>query len=224
MRGSSLSRTNEAQPVIVVFIIQEGVRTVDRAYTQPLRDVGPVAAEPVSGTYHDLAGWTGIAMDSPPCQVAGLANPRFPIYLDAYDVEAQRKAYDVFAQATHDNAEFANSLFMFEAYSTQGVGQVPDASTAFAYRGDRLLTAPLITYEPAGAERDKKAAALGQRLRSILHEASGRRDMHAYVNYAYGDETPQQWYGSAKWRQDKLRGLKAKYDPEGRFSFYAPLA
>lgn len=217
-------RADQAQPVVVVFVIQEGVRVVDKAYTQPLRDVGPVSATPVAGTYHDLAEWTGIALDSPPCQVAGLSNPRFPLYLDAYDVAAQREAYDVFAKGTHDNAEFANSLFMFEAYSLQGVRAVADGSTAFAFRGDSLLTAPLITYEPRGGDLDGKAAALGEELRSILHRASGRKEMHAYVNYAYGDETKREWYGGAAWRQDKLRRLKDKYDPEGHFNFYAPLA
>lgn len=29
-------------------------------------------------------------------------------------------------------------------------------------------------------------------------------------------------YGHEQWRQDKLKALKTKYDPKGKFSFYAP--
>jgi hypothetical protein len=32
------------------------------------------------------------------------------------------------------------------------------------------------------------------------------------------------WYGSEQWRQVKLRELKDKYDPNRKFSFYAPIA
>ncbi|UNI13778.1 hypothetical protein JDV02_000487 [Purpureocillium takamizusanense] len=212
------------KPVIIFYIIQEGVKEVDPAYTKPFHDIGPAVKDPASGTYTDLAAWTGIALDSPPCQNAGLANPRFPIYLETYNVAAQKKVYDIFASATQQNPEFAHSLFMFEGYAEQGVRAIPDESSAFAFRGDNLLAAPLITYKPAGADLDQKAKALGEQLRSILQQASGRKELHTYVNYAYGSETKQQWYGGDKWRQDKLSALKKKYDPNGRFNFYAPVA
>ncbi|KAJ6446844.1 FAD binding domain-containingprotein [Purpureocillium lavendulum] len=212
------------KPVIIFYIIQEGVKSVDPVYTKPFHDIGPAVIQPASGTYKDLAAWTGIALDSPPCQNVGNANPRFPIYLDTYNVASQKKIYDIFAAATKQGSDFANSLFMFEGYSEQGVQAIPDQASAFAFRGDNLLAAPLIIYQPAGAELDKKAKALGDQLRSVLQQGSGRTELHTYVNYAYGSETKQQWYGSAKWRQDKLSALKKKYDPKGRFSFYAPVA
>ncbi|KAJ0331349.1 hypothetical protein COL5a_002890 [Colletotrichum fioriniae] len=97
-------------------------------------------------------------------------------------------------------------------------------STAFAYRSDNLLFAPLITYSPNGTELDQKAATLGNQLRDIIHEGSGRTEQHVYLNYAFGDEGPKEWYGSEQWRQDRLKSLKTKYDPNGKFSFYGPIA
>lgn len=179
---------------------------------------------PISGTYKDLAGWTGIATTSPPCQKAGLANPRFPIYLQSYNVEAQTKAYKAFAAATAGSSPFNGSLFMFEGYSVQGVQAIDSKSSAFAFRDAHLLGAPLITYKPNGADLDKKAKDLGNQLREILHQASGLTDVRAYVNYAYGNEDPKVWYGSEKWRQDRLAALKKKYDPSGKFSFFGPIA
>ncbi|KNG91157.1 FAD-dependent oxygenase [Aspergillus nomiae NRRL 13137] len=211
-------------PVILFYIIQEGVTAVDSVYTKPFHDIGPLSEESKGGSYTDLAGWTGISLSAPPCQKAGLVNPRFPNYLEEYNVPAQKEAYKLFANGARGSSPFNNSIFMFEGYSTQGVKAIDSKSSAFAFRGENILSAPLITYAPAGPELDTKASQLGNELRQILHKASGQPDVQAYVNYAYGDETPQQWYGSEKWRQDRLQALKQKYDPTGKFSFFAPIA
>lgn len=59
---------------------------------------------------------------------------------------------------------------------------------------------------------------------NIIHEGTGRSEMHTYVNYAYGDEAKENWYGHEKWRQERLLTLKNKYGPKRKFSFYAPIA
>lgn len=200
------------------------MKKVESTHTKPFHDIKPLVVNPQSGDYLDVSAWTGISLDAPPCQKAGLANPRFPIYLETYHVPAIKNAYDAYATAIRGDSPFNTSLFMFEGYATQGVRQVDAESTAFAYRRDNILAAPLITYVPDGAERDRQAKELGSRLRDILQKASGREHMHAYVNYGYGNESPEEWYGPESWRQDKLRNLKEKYDPKGRFSFYAPVA
>jgi hypothetical protein len=112
---------------------------------------------------------------------------------------------------------------MFEGYSAEGIHSIPTDSTAFAFRSENLLAAPMINYAPAGEALERKAADLGNQLRNILSEATGRDDFRAYINYAYGSETSQQIYGSENWRQERLRGLKHKYDPHGKLSFYAPI-
>ncbi|KAI2624769.1 putative FAD-dependent oxygenase [Xylaria nigripes] len=212
------------KPVILFYIIQEGVTVVDPAYTSPFRAIGPVSSEAMSGTYQDLAAWTGISLDSPPCQKAGLANPRFPIYLQEYDVAAQREAYDMFAANVGGaNSPYNASIFMFEAYPQQGVRAIGGNSTAFAFRDDSLLVSPLLTYAPAGEKFNYQTRQIGNQLREILYRGSGRDELHVYVNYANGDEEPQNWFGYEQWRQDRLKELKEKYDPEGRFSFYAPI-
>ena len=71
---------------------------------------------------------------------------------------------------------------------------------------------------------DEKAAKLGNDLRQILYEGSGRSELHTYVNYAYGDESLQNMYGYEEWRQERLLSLKNKYDPDRKFSFYSPIA
>jgi hypothetical protein len=172
-----------------------------------------------------LAAWTGISLDATPCQKTGNANPRFPIYLKSYNTTAQRLMYDLFKQATTNaSSPFSNSLFMFEGYSQQGVKAINEDATAFAYRADNLLVAPLLTYAPTGPAVDAAAFKLGNQIRQILYEGSGETSLNTYVNYAYGDETPLAWYGSEAWRQRRLHALKEHFDPMRKFSFYAPIA
>ncbi|KAK8009120.1 hypothetical protein PG991_011671 [Apiospora marii] len=212
------------KPVIVKYIIQEGVDKVDPIHTAPFHQLGPIKREPRSGTYRDLAAWTGISLADGPCQKTGNANPRFPIYLKEYNPQAQRAVYELFREATTgSDARFANSLFMFEGYSMQGVQAFADDASAFAYRSDNLLVAPLLIYPP-GEEMNREARRLGNQTRQVLFEGSGMPTLETYVNYAYGDETPTSWYGSETWRQERLAALKERYDPEGKFSFYAPIA
>ncbi|KAI0383382.1 FAD binding domain-containing protein [Hypomontagnella monticulosa] len=212
------------KPVIAMYIIQEGVDVVDPAYTAPFYSIGPIINSSVSGDYRDLAAWTGISVDATPCQKTGNANPRFPIYLKSYNPAAQKEVYELFRQATTNaSTPFSNALFMFEGYSQQGVKAVGDDATAFAYRSDNLLVAPLLTYTPAGPELDQTALELGNKIRQVLFEGSGESTLNTYVNYAYGDETPTSWYGSDAGRQNRLKAVKQSYDPKGKFSFYGPI-
>ncbi|KAG9232703.1 hypothetical protein BJ875DRAFT_513893 [Amylocarpus encephaloides] len=205
-------------------LIFKGV-TVDAAHTAPFKKIGPIATQALNGTYLDLAKWTGISLADVPCQKTGNANPRFPIYLKLYNATAQKPVYDLFRQATTNaSTPFSNSLFMFEGYSQGGVKAISDDATAFAYRADNLLVAPLLTYTPNGTALDAFASKLGNQMRNILYEGSGETSLNTYVNYAYGDETPVAWYGSESWRQERLHALKEDFDSKGQFSFYAPIA
>ncbi|KAI0139092.1 FAD binding domain protein [Hypoxylon sp. NC0597] len=212
------------KPVIMFYILQEGVTAVDTTYTTPFNELGPIATDAAGGSYTDLPAWTGNANGSPPCQKAGLVNIRFPIDIESYNIAAQRKAYDLFASTTQEIPALNNSLFLFEGYSLQGVKAIPQESTAFPFRGDNLLLSPLIIYAPADLDLDKAAVKLGHDLRQILYEGTGRDELHTYVNYAFGDETTENWYGYEQWRQERLLALKNKYDPSRKFSFYGPIA
>ncbi|KAF1979872.1 FAD-binding domain-containing protein [Bimuria novae-zelandiae CBS 107.79] len=213
------------KPVIVMFILQEGTTTISPQYTAPFHALSPLASTPQSGTYLDLGAWTNIALASPPCQDFGFNNPRFPIYIPTYNTTAQRLAYDLYASAVGGaSSPYTNSIFMFEDYSSGGVRARDVGATAFGFRQDLVLAAPLIIYGSTGAEEDKYVSDLGNKLREIVHVGTGREELHTYVNYAFGNEGPAAWYGHEAWRQERLKALKKKYDPKGVFSFYAPIA
>ncbi|KAI1733493.1 FAD binding domain protein [Xylaria scruposa] len=211
------------KPVIMFFVLQEGTSVVDSIYTDPFHKLGPLATSAAGGSYTDLPAWTGNSNESPPCQKAGLVNIRFPIDLPEYNIAAQRDIYDLFASTIKTTPALNGSLFLFEGYSLEGVQAVPNYKTAFPNRAGNLLVSPLLTYAPDTPELDEIATDLGRRLRQILYKGSGQKELYTYVNYAFGDETNKNWYGYEQWRQDRLKALKQKYDPLGKFSFYAPV-
>lgn len=203
--------------------MQEGVTAVSSVYTDPFHSLGPLSVETQNGTYIDIAKWVGTTETDGPCQKDGSSNPRFPLYLETYNVTAQKKAFELFAENIRGDSVFNNSLVTFDGYSMPAVQSVDAESTAFAFRDLNVLVGPLISYKSDGVEMDAQAAELGNQIRQILHEGTGRDQVAAYVNYAFGNEGPEQWYGSESWRQSRLQSLKSKYDPEGLFSFYAPI-
>ncbi|KAJ5629512.1 hypothetical protein N7528_003169 [Penicillium herquei] len=211
-------------PLIAFFILRQGVEAIEEEYAAPFDKLGPVLSMGDKGTYNDLPMWTSNAEDSPPCQKSGLANVRFPVDLQTYNPTTQRLAFDTFSNFTQRFPAFNNSLFLFEGYSLQGVQSIDDESTAFAHREANLLVAPLIIYQPTDKERDAQGMEFGENLRQIVFQGSGQDEMFSYVNYAFGNEGPEAWYGYEPWRLERLRSLKAKYDPNGRFNFYAPFS
>ncbi|KAI1872174.1 uncharacterized protein JN550_003893 [Neoarthrinium moseri] len=211
-------------PVTAFWILQEGATSVDSVYTQPFHDLGPFATEAGSGNYLDLPVWTDLDNSAAPCQHTGFANTRFPVDMQTYDPQAMRKAYDLFAKASLETPAFNGSFFLIEGYSLQGVKAIPSDTTAVPFRDGNLLIAPVIRWDPSDSTLAQKATDLGNELRNIVFEASGQSELLTYVNYAFGDETKQNWYGFEQWRQDKLLAVKDKYDPLRKFSFYAPIA
>lgn len=78
---------------------------------------------------------------------------------------------------------------------------------------------------PAGSGLTDAAEAWAEENRSLWNAGQPHRQPQTYVNYAQGKsyETLQSIYGYEPWRLDKLRSLKAKYDPQNRFRYFEPI-
>lgn len=153
----------------------------------------------------------------------GFTSLRYPIGLKTYNTAALRKVYDDIDETFRQVPALAGSFFLLEGYSTQGVQAVDAASTAFPHRGDEILVTSYVQYKPDPTV-DGMAQEHGTRLRKYLLEGSDDPEhLRAYVNYAHGTESLQEIYGWEEWRLQKLRSLKAKWDPENKMRYYAPI-
>ena len=183
--------------------------------------MSPLSVQSGEVPYPLLANITGNDLESSTCD-HGSSRLKFPVGLETYNITAQRQAFDYFAQATSTQPFLNESALLFEAYSLEAVKAVPDASTSFPHRADNILASPEVVYPPNPAN-DAAAVSFGRELRTILEAGTGNKPLHAYVNYAHGDESLQAIYGYDTWRLEKLSGLKAVYDPLNRFRWYAPI-
>ncbi|KAL8646740.1 MAG: hypothetical protein Q9226_006734 [Calogaya cf. arnoldii] len=73
------------------------------------------------------------------------------------------------------------------------------------------------------AETVAAANKYGLLARQLFVEGAHPLRFNAYSNYANGDETLEQLYGYEPWRLEKLKRLKRKWDPEGKFRFFNPI-
>ncbi|KAI0814416.1 hypothetical protein GGR55DRAFT_431499 [Xylaria sp. FL0064] len=208
-------------PILWFGIIYDGPTETAREYAKPLHDIGPLMVQAGEGTLHDLAVLTFQDQDGPGCAY-GLTSLRFPIGLKSYNVPAVRKVYDYIDETFAKVPEVAGSFFLLEGYSTQAVQAVDPASTAFPHRDDEILVTSYVQYKP-NSTIDPIAEAFGKQLRSFLLEGSDDPEhLHAYVNYANGDEPLEAVYGWDEWRLQKLRQLKQQWDPKNKMKYYVP--
>lgn len=206
------------------YLLQANATAVDPKYTSPLHALEPTVTSNGSGNYLDVAVWTAQNANSSLCEKGAYVYTRYPIDLYTWNVTAITEGYNELVQMMAAEPAFNGSFFIFEQYPVQGIKAVDRASTAVPWRDYNLLLSPTVIYAPGGPELDQKAKAAGERQRQILLQGTGSSEMSAYVNYAFGDETLEQMYGYEQWRQQRLLQLKDKYDPQGKFSFYAPIA
>ncbi|KAF2190320.1 FAD-binding domain-containing protein [Zopfia rhizophila CBS 207.26] len=208
--------------LIMSTFMYEGPKVELEKLTAAFRRIGPVnETTSTSVQYPDIFDLNGQMEDDPAVCATNLNRHLCPIYLNKYNPKANRKVYNIFNNVTAD-PRFTYTVFLWEGYSTQAVKAVPEASTAAPWRDYNLLASPVLTY--ANKSLSGVALAAAKEMRKVLLDGSNSNKLHAYVNYAFGDETLQELYGFEPWRVERLKKLKKKYDPEGRFNFYAPIA
>ncbi|KAI4274736.1 MAG: hypothetical protein LQ337_003707 [Flavoplaca oasis] len=94
---------------------------------------------------------------------------------------------------------------------------------------DMITTSPalatsFVQFEAFPMQANAAAAnKYGRQARQLFVEGASPMRLNAYSNYANGDETLEEIYGYEPWRLEKLRRLKRKWDPEGRFCFFNPI-
>lgn len=154
----------------------------------------------------------------------------FGVSLKRWNIPGMRAALGIFGSLP--DALKNTSIVLLEAYSTNHVMDVPGPSTAYPDRWNQVLMSPMFMYTPSTPPKnvsnnevtidDDVVAGYGLRIRSTLLRGSGQ-PLYTYVNYAHGDEGLEAVYGYEVWRLRRLMRLKAEYDPENRFGFYAPI-
>ncbi|KFZ13420.1 hypothetical protein V501_03715 [Pseudogymnoascus sp. VKM F-4519 (FW-2642)] len=207
-------------PVVSVYMLYQGTPQKAQNYIDMYKALGPANITIVKTDYTQISSLTGNGNDGIACVHGEYSALRFPTGFKTYNLTTNRKLFNKFADITSQQPAFANSFFLFEDYSTRGVSAVDADSTAFPDRFNHHLISPVIIYFDSSL--NDQAVQAGQELRKIALEGKSG-PLNAYVNYAHGDESEEDWYGHEKWRIQRLKSLKKKYDPDNKLVYYAPI-
>ncbi|CAN8106525.1 unnamed protein product [Discula destructiva] len=145
-----------------------------------------------------------------------------------YNITAERAIYNNFITNMAKYPELVDTAYLWhEGYATAGYQAIPSDSTAYPHREDNHLMV-FFADLPAGTESTTlldSTETWAKEAWDIWNGGQPDRLPHTYVNYAEGHdyETLESIYGYESWRLDRLRSLKAAYDPENRFRFYNPI-
>ncbi|KNG50758.1 fad-dependent oxygenase [Stemphylium lycopersici] len=203
-------------PIVAIWVIWQGA-AIPAQYTDPFAALEPLSTDSGVTNLAGVSAFLGAERNGPSCE-KGFTRSLVPVSADTYDAPSLHKVIEIMATFP---SEFRASVVLFESYSTNRVGQIPDNSTAYPDRDGQLLYSPLMTYQP-NATLDAAAWKYAGLIRDTLIEGTNKA-YEAYVNYARGDETTEELYGYEPWRLERLRALKSEYDPQGKFNFFAPI-
>ena len=227
---------------MVIFQLQYSGSAGDaNVVLAPFYALQPVAVTNETVDNPGSAHAAGSGNTDPVCQ-PGSSWYEHPVGLQTFNIEANRAVYNLYKEMVNEYPAMNMSIVQFEAFPQEGVRAVEPDSTAYAHRGDSLLVlvpssllpgifhlmCPSSSYTPLWPPSEPGLAAVaydyGHQARDLFHagDAPGRT-LNTYVNYASTDETPEMLYGYEPWRLEKLRRLKKKYDPKGKFNFYNPI-
>jgi len=208
----------DSKPIINFIVYWQGL-VIPTRYTDPLTALRPIN---VAKAYVDLQNAnanTGASFNGSAC-AKGLSHQTFPVDLDEWDVKNLRNTLNIFSEMPA--AGLGDSVMLLEGFAVNRVQAIPADSTAYPFRQHNLLVSPLLNYQAGNSTLDNVAKAYGERIRNTMLRNTNLQ-LSAYVNYAHGEESRQSIYGYEAWRLQRLRQLKRKYDPQGKFNFYVPI-
>ena len=232
--------------MIAFSFVFSGPKAEGERLLAPFSALKPVVATNETTPYPGVAHAAGTGVTDEVCQ-RGTSDYLVPIGLQSYNITTNRAVYNLYKKMVTEYPALAASIVQFEGYPQQAVQAVEPDSTAYAHRDDYVLVYVLpslstesprtkshsdalihSSYTSTWAPNDTALAAVAydysHQARALLHAGDKPgRTLNAYVNYASTDETPEMLYGYEPWRLERLRGLKSKYDPRGRFNFYNPI-
>ena len=209
----------DAKPIFLFLVYWQGTgEDIPIEYTDPLNALKPVNVAQGRFDLLSINANTGASASGPAC-VEGIGRQLIPVNLNSYNLTNLRAVFEIYSNFP---PVLRNSTVLLEGFANNRVDEIPASSTAYAHRHDRLLVSPLFTYPANDARARRIASKLGEQIRTTFLRGTGLK-LRAYVNYASGDESQEAMFGYETWRVQRLRNLKKKYDPLGRFNYYGPI-
>ncbi|TID25976.1 hypothetical protein E2P81_ATG03752 [Venturia nashicola] len=207
------------KPFITVNLVYAGSPTKGKAHAQLFKKLNPPTYVEALLTAPELPLLSGFGANIAACEGPAYRS-LYSLYMRSLVPSSLRAAYTSYTGFIQANPNAAISSHLYEFYPHQMDGQRPE-ETAYANRGKNNILA-LISAIYTDASVADAADAYGKMQRAAFNkvEAGGYEELRIYQNYALGDEDPRSYYGYEKWRLEKLKSVKKRYDPDNVFRGY----
>ncbi|KAI0122728.1 FAD binding domain-containing protein [Daldinia grandis] len=197
------------EPTVLALPFYVGTEDQGRRKFASILDLGPLIDDTKIVPYNT---WNA-AGDS--FCVKGGRKPSYTAGVNIMDATAWRNIWTEYSAFVEKHAEAINSTILAECYSTQKAKEIGGQKTSYPFRDVQCQVVAIPWYvDPV---LDDEANKFGRAIRSYLAPTN----LSAYINFSHGDETLDAVYGSSL---PRLRQLKQKYDPKGRFNQWFPLS
>ncbi|KAI4219649.1 MAG: hypothetical protein LQ349_008293 [Xanthoria aureola] len=216
------------------IVMNMSISTTEAVLAWGFEYAGPAAdAEKLLGPFNAIEAFQVGSTEASYPIISGADNTECPgakraissVMTLEYNITTERTLYNLFNKKIAEYPDLALSAYLWhEGYSTAGVQAIPSESTAYPHREENHLLV-FFSEIPEGSGLSDAAEAWAEENRRLWNAGQPHRQPQTYVNYAQGKnyETLQSIYGYEPWRLDKLRSLKAKYDPQNRFRYFEPI-
>ncbi|KAL2802543.1 FAD-binding domain-containing protein [Aspergillus granulosus] len=212
---------SETEAIIWWTFAYAGSESEAQQYLAPFDELSPLSIVDGNVPFPQVPDIQGTGIYNATC-AKGFSRITGPAGLQVYNITTQRQIYELFNRNINAYPELNASGVVMEGYSVAGVRRIAADSSAYPLRDDYLLVQSTISYSP-NPRLDPIAIQWAEDNQRLWNEGQPTRKPRAYVNYASGRESLEEMYGYEPWRLERLRRLKAQYDPEGRFSYYNPI-
>ncbi|VBB79782.1 Putative dehydrogenase [Podospora comata] len=188
----------------------------------PFDALGPVAVDEGNVPFTSISDILISGLESDLCapskvHITGTAG------LQVYNVTVQRQLYDLYNKKVAKEPLLSGTKLVHEGYAVEGVLRGKPEDSAFPLRDDNLLMY-FDAMPPPNSGLEDFAFQWARETEDLWNAGEGEwRKPTTYVNYAAGHESLESMYGYEPWRLEKLRALKAQYDPLNKFAYYNPI-
>lgn len=217
--NSSISTT---EPIIWWTFSYRGSEEEAEKLLAPFNAIGSVYEESGNIPYPEVAHAQQTGEEDAICQ-DGVIRITSTSGLQVYNVTAEQQIWNSFVQRLKTNNELAQGgIILHEGYSTAAVEAINGDTSAYPFRADHHLMLFQGLIAPDSGLEDA-AWEWAYEVRDLWNGGQPNRLPDAYLNYANGFEPLEQRFGHEPWRLERLRNLKAKYDPKNRFRYFNPI-
>ncbi|CAM1502377.1 Fc.00g043610.m01.CDS01 [Cosmosporella sp. VM-42] len=150
------------------------------------------------------------------CEKGG-RKPGWSTGLKTYDYSAWKGIWELFTDFV-DSTGLTSTTIMVECYSSYVLREIGSEGASYAHRDVNGFAWLLFDYEDVAS--DAASDQLGSSVRELWRQSSGFNPQKTYLNFAHGDESPEEIYGESLAR---LTLLKREWDPQGVFDQWFPI-